>query len=133
MAARPTVRMDHTTFETRIVKSGSTVSEGVGVKLDSDEVDLCAANNKVYGIAMETVVGDGVKTVLVAVSGGIVKVKASGTATQGEYAICGTDGFENQTIGGGTTVKYLAGQFVQTGVDGDYVGLRLGPFAAGCA
>ena len=67
------------------------------------------------------------KTVQIAVRGGIVKVKASSTATAGLWAIAGTDGFENQTPGGGTTVKYLAGKFMQTGVDGDFVGLDLAP------
>lgn len=130
MAARPNLMLQNTTIETRVVKSGSVIAEGVGVKLDADEVDLCAAGNKCYGVAMSSVTGDGVLTVQVAVHGGIVKVKCSGTATQGEPAICGTDGFENQVLGGGTVVKHLIGHFDQTGVDGDYVGVRLSPFTS---
>lgn len=142
MATRPDSFLEHVTFIKKTVKSGSVIPYGVGVKVSSNgesEVDVCGANDKVYGIAYgplgSSVTGDGTLQIEVAVccGGGIVPVKASGTATAGEYAICGTDGFENQTVGGGTTVKYLAGQFMQTGVDGDFVGLKIGSFAAGCA
>lgn len=134
MATRPDSYMQNVTFVSKIVKSGSTVVEGVGVKVSSGgelEVDVCGAGDEAYGIAMATVVGDGTKTVEVALltGGGVVPVKASGTATAGTYAICGTDGFETQTLGGGTTVKHIAGKFTQTGVDNDYVGLMIGQFA----
>jgi hypothetical protein len=138
MATRPDSFPAHVTYVSKIVKSGSTVTEGVGVKVSSGgelEVDLCGANDKAFGIAMATVLGDGTKTVEVALlnGGGVIPVKCSGTATAGEYAICGSGGFENQTVGGGTTVKYLAGKFTQSGSASDYVGLALGQFAAGCA
>jgi hypothetical protein len=141
MSARPQILLDKVTIVTKVVKSGSVIVEGVGVIFDAGEVDVAIANSKVMGIALASdsmssgsVTGDGVKTVSVALlDGGVCKVKCSGTATEGEYARAGTDGFENQTIGGGTTVKYLAGQFMQTGVDGDFVGMKLGGFAAGCA
>lgn len=137
MAGSPDCKMDKTTIVTKIVKSGVTVSEKVGVKKASGgelEVDVCGANDKCFGIALETVVGDGKKTVQIALlDGGVIPVKCSGTATAGEAAICGVDGFENQTIGGGTTVKHLSGYFTQDGVDGDWVGLAAGRFSAGCA
>jgi hypothetical protein len=133
--ARATETLSEATIRTFTVKSGSAVVAGVGVFFTATEkeVDVATANSKVCGVALQSVTGDGILTVQVAMSGGIVKAKASGTATRGEYAIAGTDGFENQTIGGGTTVKYLMGQFVDSGVDNDFVGLRLGAFAAGCA
>ncbi len=137
MAVSPEKKMDKTTIVNKIVKSGVTVTEGVGVKKSSGgelEVDICGANDKCSGIALETVVGDGKKTVQVAeLDGGIVPVKCSATATCGEAAICGVAGFENQIVGGGTTVKYLSGFFTQDGVVGDFVGLQVSRFAAGCA
>ena len=33
----------------------------------------------------------------------------------------GTDGFENHTNGGGTTVKHVCGVFLESGVDNDFV------------
>lgn len=125
------------TFVTLNVKASAAIVKGVGVFLSAaDEVDVAVANSKVIGVADETVTGNtsGTSRVRVALANsGTIRVKASGTATRGEYAIAGTDGFENQTVGGGTTVKYLAGQFMESGVDGDFVELRLGAFAAGCA
>lgn len=125
------------TFVTLNVKASAVIVKGVGVFLSAaDEVDVAVANSKVIGVADETVTGNtsGTSRVRVALANsGTIRVKASGTATRGEYAIAGTDGFENQTVGGGTTVKYIAGQFMESGVDGDFVELRLGAFAAGCA
>lgn len=126
-----------TTFKAFKVKASAAIVAGVGVYISAaDEVDVAVANSKVIGVAMQAVTGasDGESRVEVALcDAGTCRVKASGTATRGEYAIAGTDGFENQTIGGGTTVKYIAGQFMESGVDGDFVELRLGAFAAGCA
>jgi hypothetical protein len=127
--------MNEIAIVTKIVKNTITVTEGVGVKVSSNgelEVDLAAAGDNAYGVALSTVVGDGIKTVQVALfcGGGVVPVKvSSGGATAGGYAIAGTTGFEDKTLGGGTTVRYIAGKFTQTGVSGDLVGLAVGQFA----
>lgn len=127
----------NTTFKGFKVKASAAIVKGVGVYISAaDEVDVAVANSKVIGVAMETVTGNSSGTSRVEVAlcdGGTCTVKCSGTATRGEFAIAGTDGFENQTLGGGTTVKYIAGQFLESGVDGDFVELRLGAFAAGAA
>lgn len=128
---------DKTTFAGYNVKANAVIVKGVGVFLSAaNEVDVATANSKCIGVAMDSVTGnaDGTSRVEVALAdGGTCVVKCSGTATRGEYAIAGTDGFENQTIGGGTTVKYIIGQFLESGVDNDFVELRLGAFAAGAA
>jgi hypothetical protein len=123
--------MDKVTIKSVVAKSGAAIVEGVGVIWDTGQADVATAGTNAFGIALESLTGDGVKKVQVALLNGAgeVKVKCSGTATQGSYAICGTDGFENQTLGGGTTVRYVAGKFAQTGVDGDFVGLTVGQFA----
>lgn len=127
----------NSTFAGYNVKASAAIVKGVGVFLDAaDSVDVAVANSKCIGIACETVTGNSSGTSRVEVQlldGGTARVKCSGTATRGEYAIAGTDGFENQTLGGGTTVKYIAGQFLESGVDGDFVEMRLGAFAAGAA
>lgn len=124
-----------TTFASFLAKSGDSIVKGVGVYMSGDgEVGVATANSKVIGVATEAVTGTGTNRVEVALAdGGTVACKASGTVTRGEYLIAGTDGFENQTLGGGTTVKYLIGQALESGVDGDFVEVRLGAFAAGAA
>lgn len=139
MAVRPEKKLEAATIVTKIVKSGVTVTEGVGVKVSSGgelEVDVAGAGENAYGVVVQiasggTIVGDGKRTCQVALlSGGcIIPVKASGTATAGAYAICGAGGFENVTLGGGNVVKYVAGKFSQAGVAGDMVGLIAGQFA----
>ena len=138
--ARPDIRLDNTTVVTMVIKNNSIIVEGVGVIVDTDQADVAVANSNSFGVAMASegmvdgsITGDGVKTVQVALLGGVVKVKCSGTATKGLWAIAGTDGFENQTPGGGSTAKYLAGKFTQSGVDGEFVGLLLHPSTTGTA
>lgn len=108
------------------VKNAITLVKGVGVKLTATpgEVDLAAAGDKVIGIATEAILGDGVKRTEIILLGasGTVKVKvAVAGATAGEYAIAGTDGFEDKTVGGGTVVRHICGIFLETGVDNDFV------------
>ena len=115
------------------VKANAAIVKGVGVYLSAaDEVDVATANSKVIGVATATVTGNASGTSRVEVhlaDGGTCAVKASGTVTRGEYLIAGTDGFENQTFGGGTVVKYAIGQALESGVDGDFVECRLNAFA----
>ncbi len=127
----------NSTFAGYNVKASAALLKGVGVYLSAaDEVDVATANSKVMGIATVAVTGNSSGTSRIEVQlldGGTARVKCSGTATRGEYAIAGSGGFENQTLGGGTTVKYIAGQFLESGVSGDFVEMKLGSFAAGAA
>jgi len=133
---RPKIMLDKTTIDTLVGKNASVFVEGVGVKFTATEgeVDVCGAGDKCIGIAMESMTGDGIKTLQVfLLDGGVVKVKCSATCTAGEFAICGVGGFQDQTLGGGTTVRYISGSFMQNGVAGDFVGLQVCRFAAGSA
>ena len=118
-----------------IAANGSTIVKGVGVyESAAGEVSVATANLKCIGVAMESVVGTGTNRVeVILADGGTYRCKASGTVTRNEFLIAGTDGFENQTIGGGTTVKYFIGQALESGVDDDFVEVKLGSFGAGCA
>lgn len=121
------------TFAAYKVKANSVLVKGVGVFLSAaDEVDVAVANSKVIGVSQADVTGNAGGTTRVEIAladGGTIACKASNTVTRGEYLIAGTDGFENQTFGGGTTVKYAIGQALESGVDNDFVEVRLGAFA----
>lgn len=120
-----------------IVQTSASVTAGYPVVLGTAETDVLNAtsNQKAIGIALES--GSAGETVQIALFGyAIVPCKVgTGGATHGEYAIVSSsnDGLTNQTLGGGTTVKYVAGRFMQTGAAGDMVGLLLGNFASGAA
>ena len=121
------------TFAGYKVKASAVIVKGVGVFMSAaDEVDVAVANSKVIGVATQSVTGNSSGTSRIEVQladGGTAAVKASGTVTRGEYLIAGTDGFENQTFGGGTVVKYAIGQALENAVDNDFVECRLGAFA----
>lgn len=125
------------TFAGYKVKASAVIVKGVGVYLSAaDEVDVATANVKCIGVATESVTGNSAGTSRVEIAlatGGSLSCKASGTVTRGEFLIAGTDGFENQTFGGGQTVKYAIGQALESGVDNDFVEVRLGAFAGGAA
>lgn len=109
--------------------NGSALVKGVGVYFSTTtagalEISVATANTKCIGVMLDpSETGDGTKKFEVALlaGGGSIRVKASGTCTAGEYAVAGTDGFENQTAGGGTTVAHVCGVFLESGVDGDFV------------
>ncbi len=129
---------ENSTFQGMTVKANAALVKGVGVigTATNGEADVAGANGKVIAIARDTVTGNAGGTSRVEVQlldGGTARVKCSGTATAGEAAIAGAGGFENQTLGGGTTVKYIAGTFLESGIVGDYVEMLLGRREAGAA
>lgn len=125
------------TFAGYKVKANAVIVKGVGVILSNPgEIDVAGANGKVFAVAAESVTGNADGTSRCEAQwcdGGSARVKLSGTATAGEFAIAGVGGFENQTLGGGNTVKYIAGRFLESGIAGDYVEMLLNGFAAGAA
>lgn len=136
MSARPHDTTNRSMIRPLVIQAAAAaVTAGMPVKLGTAETDclLAGANEKAIGIAIESgVAGDTIQVSLFGYA--IVPVKVgTGGATHGEFAICAADGATNQTLGGGTTVKYVIGRFLQTGVVGDKVGLLLGNFASGAA
>jgi len=112
------------------VKAASTATRGLCGVFDSEHVvlDATAGQNASVCFLETKAAGERVECVLLN-SGCVVPMKASGTCTAGSYATVGTDGVENQTLGGGSTVVYIVGKFTETGVDGDFVGVMVGNFA----
>jgi hypothetical protein len=59
----------------------------------------------------------------------VVQVVASGTATRGSYAVMSSTANKYQDAadnGGGTTPQYIAGRFMSSGTDLDYVSMLIG-------
>lgn len=137
MAVRP---LDHTSCALVLkytVQAAGTVTKGMCVKLGTVETDVLSAstNEKAIGIALESGVAGDIVNIAMLGCGGIVPVLiGTGGSTHGEHAICTTNGVTNQTLGGGTTVKYIVGTFLETCVVGDYGAMVLnGRFASGAA
>ena len=137
MATNAKQDLDDVRIETMTIASAQTTTVGLGVIRSGadDTVATAGANGNCLGVALETgVAAAKVQIAMFGGSAGVIPVKVgTGGATQGAYAIATSDGFTDQTLGGGTTVKYVVGKFAQTGVVGDIVGLYPGQFAAGAA
>lgn len=137
MAIRP---LDHTSNALvlkYIVQAPGAVTKGMLVKLGTLETDVLNAttNEKAVGVALETgAAGDTVNIAMLGCGGVVPVLIGTGGSTHGEHAICTTNGVTNQVLGGGTTVKYIVGTFLETCVVGDYGAMALsGRFASGAA
>ena len=132
MAVRPDVKVQNALVVTYTVKAASSVTQYMPVTLDAatDTVLDSTSGQNPIGIAMEAGAAGAQVQVFMLTGGGIVPVKVGAAgATAGGYAEVGTTGLVDRTLGGGTTVRYIAGKFKQTGVSGDIVGLIVGQFA----
>lgn len=131
---RPSQKPNHVGFETFVLKNGTTVAAFQLGKFTATEaeVDQCGAGDKPELVFQEAKVGDGVSTITCyrLSAGGVMPVLVgTGGATRGSFAECGATGTAvNRTLGGGTTVRHIAGTFDQGGVAGDVVGLSCSPF-----
>jgi hypothetical protein len=110
------------------VKTGETVTKGCRVKLTAEgEIDQCGANEAGIGTAEEGGVS-GQKNVTVILDGhAIIPVLVgTGGATVNSYAKPVANGYADITVADGTTPTFYSGQFMQTGVAGDMVGMMIG-------
>jgi hypothetical protein len=133
MASRADKHLVHGLIQTWVVTAASVVTEFMPVTLTAEKTarDSTAGEN-CSAIAMESATA-GQKFQAILLTGGMlipVKVGTAGAAA-GAYAEVGTTGLITRTLGGGTTVRYIAGKFNQAGVSGDIVGLVSGQFAGG--
>jgi hypothetical protein len=135
MAARAKTKgIDKSVIETGVVPNGVTIPEGVGVKFTANpgEITVAVAGDAAVGVALETVVGDGKKTIqFVALTGGaVVKVKVTtGPIAAGAYLECAAGGFAARTLGGGTVLRNICGTAWEAGATGDFIGMLVGKFA----
>jgi hypothetical protein len=135
MATRAHQQMDNALI--RAYQVGTAVTRGKLVKLvtDDDHVTDASAAEQGIGIALETsTTADARVQVAMLAGAAIVPVLVgTGGATRGAYAAAVANGFTNQSTGGGTVAKHIAGVFTQTGVAGDYVGLLVCPMLTATA
>lgn len=128
MALRAIRVLDEAIIRPMTIAAGKTATNGIPVKHSGadNEIETCGAGDDGIGIPLTTgVAGDTVDVVMYS-GGAIVPVKVgTGGATRGKWAVVAADGLTDKTPGGGTTVCYLHGKFLQSGVVGDLVGLLI--------
>ena len=108
-----------------------TFAKGDRVKFGSDDQLLAAVTGPdklSFGYVHQQ---NGKSVEVIADGSSIIKVKvvASGTPTRGAYAVMSATANQYQDAadpGGGTTVQHIAGRFMNSGTDGDEVGLLIG-------
>lgn len=131
MATRAKVKRNNSLHDVFGVPATKTATEGQRVKFSGADnlVENCGANEAGIGIAQATVVGSASNPPVEVILDGyaVERVKVgTGGATRGLYAKSTADGFTDQAIADGTTPRFIAGMFMQSGVVGDYVGMLLG-------
>jgi hypothetical protein len=132
MAARSYEILQYATIRPYTVAGSQAATKGFAVKHSGgDEAiqNMAAVGDNCIGIALED--GVALAQVRVALFGnGIAKAKVgTGGATRGAPAKYAANGLTDATVGGATTKLTVLGQFMQTGVAGDYVGVNLGGFS----
>jgi hypothetical protein len=132
MAARAQEVLQYATIRPFTVASGQAATAGFAVKhsgADDAVQNMAAVSDNCIGISLDT--GAALASVRVAMFGnGIAKCKVgTGGATRGAPAKYAANGLTDATVGGATTKLVVLGQFTQTGVVGDMVGINLGGFS----
>ena len=130
MATRAVRMTDHATIAAYTVATGQTVTQYQYVSFASADEEIQAAGgattDTIIGIALRSgVAGDRVSVVH---PGPIVPAKASGVVTRGTKVITTTGGEvanASAAAAGGANVQSTYGFAVQSGVDGDLVGICL--------
>lgn len=137
MAVRAVENLTNACIMDFTVASGQAATLGKCVKFSGDDNEIAlsgATDVDTIGVALSTQTAGERVQVCMLTGGCVVKVLVgTGGATRGKYAIVTTDGVTDQTLGGGTTVKYIVGKFVQSGSAGDYVGMIPIGFAGGAS
>lgn len=103
-------------------------SKGDEVKFNGDDelLMLCTANDplSIGIIEVSSALG---KPARVVMANGIIRVTVGAAATRGKYAYSAVAGSftDIPVVNNSTTPIYIRGKFVQSGVTGDHVGMRL--------
>lgn len=130
MATRAWEVLANATIRAYDVPSGKAITKGKPVMhsgADDAAEDATATTSDAIGIALESGAASTSNKKVVLFGNGIAKVLvASGGATRGAFAKYASGGSTDMTVGGGTTKVVCLGQYLQSGVSGDYVGINLG-------
>lgn len=131
MAVRPHERLEHALVMTFNDTSQPAFTKGVEVKFNGSDTLLVATGGSdanAIGVTTQANAAGRPATVLLYGSNGVIPVVVGAAgATRGTLAVNAATGFvDAATVGGGTTVQYVRGMFLQTGVQNDLVGLFVG-------
>jgi hypothetical protein len=130
MAVRPHERLERALVMTFNDTSQPAFTKGTEVKFDTSDTLLVATSGAdVLAIGVASQANAAGRPASIAMYGTYVipVLVGTGGATRGKLAVRVSDGFTDAaTVGGGTTVQYIHGQFLQSGVAGDLVGLLVG-------
>ena len=131
MAVRAHERLEFALIMQFANDSQPALTRGTEVKFNASDTLLAATTDTdalAIGVVNQANAAGRPASVLMYGSPGVIPVLVgTGGATRGKFAVRTTDGFTDAApVGGGTTVQYIRGQFLQTGVAGDYVGLNVG-------
>lgn len=111
-----------------IVKTGQSATKGRPLKRNADgTVQTAAAGERVCGWPTNDAAADAPVSFFAPDGSTITKAKVgAGGATPGKYAVVVADGVTNEpALGGGNTVVELCGEFLEEGIAGDEVALRI--------
>jgi hypothetical protein len=128
---RPHERLEFALIMNFSDTSQPAFSKGDEVKFNSSDTLLTATSGSdaaAIGIAVAGNLAGRTANIAMYGSPAIVPVTVgTGGATRGALAVRNSTGFTDAaSVGGGTTAQYIRGQFTQTGVAGDVVGLNIG-------
>jgi len=130
MAERALQKYSADDVDTIVVASAKTVTKGKPIKhsgADHEAENAAAITDLAIGIALESgTAGQTVRYVRLGSKAIVPALVGTGGATRGQGAVYVADGVTDQATGGGTNLFCCLGQFMQSGVAGDYVGLNLG-------
>jgi hypothetical protein len=127
MAARPDCDLRTAVIRPKKVTAAQTVTRGRVVKFlaADDECQHSGAGEAGDGVALEDGTAGQIIPICYLAGGAVVIVKVgTGGATRGQQAVVVADGVTNSgTLGGGAVLKNIVGEFTQSGVAGDEVGM----------
>lgn len=128
MAVRALKLLSKCLFHKFYVASGQAVTAGQRVKFASSdtEVQNCGANEAGIGTAVDTAVAGAPVEIMLDGHAVVPITVGTGGATRGLYAKSTANGYADQAIADGTTPRFIAGMFMQSGVAGDVIGMMVG-------
>ena len=130
MAVRAHERTEYALVMTFDDAAQPAFTKGTEVKFDSSDTLLVATSGSdplAIGVAKQGNVATRPASIVMYGSSVVKVLVGTGGATRGKLAVRVSDGFtDSATVGGGTTVQYVRGQFLQSGVVGDTVGMMIG-------
>lgn len=123
---RAEINLTKATIKSFAVQASGTCTQYMPVMEGTVEGDVLDATSgaTAIGVWLSATATSGKGSVALFSGGGILPIKVGvAGATHDKFAVVGTTGAVDQTLGGGTVVKHVIGKFLNDGVSGDIIGL----------